>query len=248
MKLESVGILIGMRPFGERDMIAHIFTRDYGVMTGMLRGAQTAKKNRPLVGQYGAVSWNARLDSQLGTFHWEAEKNLIAPFMSDARALAFANSAFALIAALLPEREKYETLYECTMGLLENLLVSYLRSDNCPPPALCADSPQGGNSCKTWPLPPAGGVVDSYLSWEICLLAELGYAMDLTRCSGCGTVENLEYLSPKTARAVCTKCATPYIHRLYKLPVDLDATKKFIARICNEMNVQMPIARNLVMI
>ncbi|HBS76774.1 MAG TPA: hypothetical protein DEA31_02875, partial [Alphaproteobacteria bacterium] len=31
MKLESVGILIGMRPMGERDSVARIFTRDFGV-------------------------------------------------------------------------------------------------------------------------------------------------------------------------------------------------------------------------
>lgn len=64
MKLESNGILIGLRPFNERDAIARVFTRDFGVLVGMMRGANVAKKNRPLLGQVGAVSWNARLDSQ----------------------------------------------------------------------------------------------------------------------------------------------------------------------------------------
>ena len=117
MKLESVGILIALRPFGERDSVAHIFTRDYGLLCGMMKGAAVAKKNRPLVGQAGAVSWNARLDSQLGVFHWETAKNLAAPLMSDPRALSFVNSAFALLAALLPEREKYENLYNETIKL-----------------------------------------------------------------------------------------------------------------------------------
>ena len=72
MKLESVGILIGLRPFNERDSVARIFTRDYGVLVGMMRGAVVAKKNKPLVGQVGVAMWNARLDSQLGMFHWEA--------------------------------------------------------------------------------------------------------------------------------------------------------------------------------
>jgi recombinational DNA repair protein (RecF pathway) len=56
VKLESHGILISMRAFGAADAIAHIFTQDFGVMTGMLKGAAVAKKNRPLVGQIGAVS------------------------------------------------------------------------------------------------------------------------------------------------------------------------------------------------
>ena len=40
MKLESNGIVISLRPFGERDAVAHIFTENHGVLTGMLRGAQ----------------------------------------------------------------------------------------------------------------------------------------------------------------------------------------------------------------
>jgi DNA repair protein RecO (recombination protein O) len=118
MKLESVGILIGLRPFEERDCIATIFTRDFGIMKGMLRGAAVAKKNKPLVGQMGAVSWNARLDSQLGVFHFEAQKNLIAPIMSDMQALGFANSVFELLSAFLPEREKYPALYDETLKVL----------------------------------------------------------------------------------------------------------------------------------
>ena len=78
MKFESVGILISLRPFNERDAIARIFSRDFGIMVGMLRGAIVAKKNKPLIGQFGNFSWNARLDSALGVFHWEPERNLVA--------------------------------------------------------------------------------------------------------------------------------------------------------------------------
>ena len=34
----------------------------------MIKGGAIRKKNKPLVGQFGAVSWNARLESQLGVF------------------------------------------------------------------------------------------------------------------------------------------------------------------------------------
>ena len=97
MQIETCGILINLRPFSERDMIAHIFTRDNGVLVGMLRGAASAKKNTPLVGQYGSVSWNARIDSQLGTFHFESEKNIAAPLMLNADLLKIMNAVFALI-------------------------------------------------------------------------------------------------------------------------------------------------------
>ena len=39
MKLESDGILIALKPFSERDALGRIFTRDNGILVGMLRGA-----------------------------------------------------------------------------------------------------------------------------------------------------------------------------------------------------------------
>ncbi|MBR5904026.1 MAG: recombination protein O N-terminal domain-containing protein, partial [Alphaproteobacteria bacterium] len=89
-----------MKPFSERDAIAHIFTKDNGVLVGMLRGGMSAKKNRALIGQYGNLTWNARLDSQLGVFHWESEKNLSAVLMMNNDLLKIMNAVFALIYTL----------------------------------------------------------------------------------------------------------------------------------------------------
>ena len=214
MKLESVGILIALRPFDEKNAIAQIFSREFGVMSGMMRGAVVARTNRPLVGQIGAVSWNARLDSALGVFHWDVEKNLAAPIMQNANLLPFMNSAFDLIATMLPERESYEHLYDETVELLSALPASHAPADD-------------------------------YLKWEINLLRELGYALDLAHCSGCGTTENLNYLSPKTGRAVCDKCAAPYINKLYKLPVTLNTTLRFLENICATLGATVPQFRTM---
>ena len=121
MKLESDGILIGLRPLNERDSVARIFTREYGILCGVMRGAVVAKKNRALVGQVGFAAWNARLDTQLGAFHWESAENIAAPLMMNMRSLSFMNSAFDLIATLLPEREQYANLYDTTINMLRNL-------------------------------------------------------------------------------------------------------------------------------
>ena len=214
MQIESDGILINMRPFNERDCIAHIFTRDNGVLVGMLRGAVVAKKNKPLVGQMGRVSWNARLDSQLGVFHFENEKNLAASMMLNMDLLKIMNAAFSLIYTLLPERESYDRLYSNTVDLLQNLNAS--------------DSP--------WSL---------YLQWEINLLSDLGYALDLTKCSGCQKTDDLCYLSPKTGRAVCCECGAPYADKLYKLPIDLNVTKRFVLNVCNLQGTDIPHARKI---
>ena len=214
MKLESVGILIAMRPFDERNAVAQIFSRDFGVMSGMLRGAIVAKNNRPLVGQVGNVSWNARLDSALGVFHWEAEKNLAAPIMQSGLGLQFMNAAFDLIVNLLPEREAYGTLYDETIELMAGLGMQEMPAD-------------------------------VYLKWEIKLLGDLGYALDLTRCSGCGKTTRLNYLSPRTGRAVCDECAAPYINKLYKLPVSLGTTLRFLENICSTLGTSVPSFRRM---
>ena len=116
-----------MRPFGERDVVAHIFTEKFGVLSGMLRGAAVAK-NKPMVGQMGAVAWGARLDSQLGVFHFEAQKNLGLVAMMDANKLKYLNAMFSLIETLLPEREAYPNLYNATLKTLADLnMDSYLQ-------------------------------------------------------------------------------------------------------------------------
>ncbi len=211
MKLESDGILISLRPLNERDSVANIFTRENGMLSGVLRGAVVAKKNRALIGQIGWAAWNARLDSQLGTFHWESSENLAAPLMLDMQLLSFMNSAFALLGVLLPERERYVTLYDSTVKMLRGLAM--------------------------------GGGVDVYLQWEQDLLHDLGFALDLSHCSGCGRTDNLNFLSPKTGRAVCDDCAAPYINKVYKLPLNLDITLGFLSGVCGQMGVDLPQAR-----
>lgn len=214
MQIETDGILINLRAFSERDAIAHIFTRDNGVMVGLLRGAVVAKKNKPLVGQYGHVSWNARVDSQLGVFHFESEKNLSAALMVNNDLLKIMNATFALIYALIPERESYEHLYNGTVELLSI-------------------------------LPNAVAPRDLFLNWEIDLLRDLGYALDLTKCSGCGATHDLIYMSPKTGRAVCRDCGAPYVEKLYKLPINLDVTKRFIDNVCRVQGLEIPVARKI---
>ncbi len=212
MKLESVGLLISLRPFNERDAVAHIFTREHGVVAGMLRGAVVTKTNKPLAGQVGNATWGARLDSALGVFHWESEKNLIAPIMIDLERIKFVNCVFDLIKTLLPEREAYPTLYDTTVKFITD-------------------------------LPHATTPHQEYLNWETILLREMGFALDLTKCSGCGAAENLTHISPKTGRAVCAECAAPYISRLYQLPLTTDTTFKFLEKICIELGAKIPNAR-----
>lgn len=57
-----------------------------------------------------------------------------------------------------------------------------------------------------------------YLRWELQLLEELGFALDLSRCAVSGSREDLAYVSPKTGRAVSRGSAGDWVARLLPLP------------------------------
>lgn len=54
--------------------------------------------------------------------------------------------------------------------------------------------------------------------WELGLLEELGFGLDLSRCAATGTRDDLVYVSPKTGRAVARGPGEPYRERLFALP------------------------------
>lgn len=54
--------------------------------------------------------------------------------------------------------------------------------------------------------------------FELFLLEELGFGLDLGSCAATGATENLTHVSPKTGRAVSAEAAEPYRDRLLRLP------------------------------
>ncbi|MCF3936337.1 DNA repair protein RecO [Acuticoccus sp. M5D2P5] len=68
-------------------------------------------------------------------------------------------------------------------------------------------------------LAPAAG--EAGVRFEIILLEEFGFGLDLTRCAATGTREDLAYVSPRTGRAVCRAAGEPYRDRLFPLPAFL---------------------------
>jgi DNA repair protein RecO (recombination protein O) len=62
-----------------------------------------------------------------------------------------------------------------------------------------------------------------YVLWEMALLRDMGYGLDLKSCAATGTTEDLAYVSPRSGRAVSRAAAAPYIDRLFALPSFLHA-------------------------
>lgn len=62
------------------------------------------------------------------------------------------------------------------------------------------------------------GWAAAYVLWELKLLAELGFGLDLERCAATGAREALIYVSPRSGQAVSAAAGAPYRERLFALP------------------------------
>lgn len=67
-------------------------------------------------------------------------------------------------------------------------------------------------------LEAGGGWPVDYLRWEMRLLEETGFGLDLASCAVTGARDDLAYVSPKTGRAVSRQAAGDWAARLFPLP------------------------------
>jgi DNA repair protein RecO (recombination protein O) len=63
---------------------------------------------------------------------------------------------------------------------------------------------------ELWPL--------GYLQWELALLAEMGFGLDLSACAVTGATGDLAFVSPRSGRAVSRAGAGDWADRLLPLP------------------------------
>lgn len=63
-----------------------------------------------------------------------------------------------------------------------------------------------------------------YVRWELLLLDEMGFGLDLSVCAVTGQTRGLAYVSPTSGRAVTAEGAGEYAPRLLRLPAMLGGT------------------------
>ena len=63
---------------------------------------------------------------------------------------------------------------------------------------------------ETWP--------PLLVKWELALIGELGFGLDLSACAATRARANLRYVSPKSGRAVSADAGAPYHDKLLPLP------------------------------
>lgn len=190
MNIETQAIVCALRMHAEHGAIVRLMTREDGLQAAYVRGAR-GRRMRPVVvpGNQVQARLRSRTEEQLAL----AELELVhsrAPLLSEPLPAAAIDWVTALTAAALPEGQPYPRLYDALDALL----------------ALVEAAPS------------ALGWASLLVRYELLLLAELGFGLDLDRCAVNGSNDDLVAVSPRSGRAVSAAEAEPYADKLLALP------------------------------
>lgn len=190
MRTETQAIVCTLRNHGEHGGVVRLITPDQGLIAAYVRGARGRRK-RPLLipGNVVQAQLSARTETQLPQATIELVHSR-GPLLSEPLPAAAIEWAAVLTATALPEGQPYPRLYQALEGLL--------------------DAIEAAPSASGW----GAGLV----RYELLLLAELGFGLDLDRCAVTGNNDNLVAVSPKSGRAVSATEAEPYAGKLLPLP------------------------------
>lgn len=193
MDWQDRGFILSAARFGESDAILDVFTRRHGRHLGLMKGGLARGRRADIqTGNLVSLEWRARLSEQLGNYTVELVRPFAALALDSPAALAGLSAAAAVASASLPEREAHSNVFDAMEVLVEALAGSDIVS---------------------------GAAV--YVKWELGLIQDLGFGLDLGSCAVTGVTDDLTHVSPRTGRAVSREQAQPYGDRLLRLPAFL---------------------------
>nr|WP_294850420.1 DNA repair protein RecO [uncultured Sphingomonas sp.] len=190
MRTQCDALVVAVRAHGEHGAIVRLLTEEGGLQACYVRGAR-GRHLRPVLipGNIVQVLLTARTDAQLAQGSIELIHSR-GQLLEEPLAAAAIDWVCALTAATLPEGQPYPRLYTALDGVLSAIEAA----------------------------PAASGWGAALVRYEMLLLAQLGFGLDLERCAVSGAKENLVAVSPKSGRAICANEAAPYKKRLLTLP------------------------------
>lgn len=191
--LSAEAIVCAVRAHGEHGAIVRALTREAGLVAGYVRGGRS-RRLRPILmpGNLVALELRARTEEQLAGATAELLASR-APLLAEPLPSAAIDWVTSLTAAILPESQRYPALYDALSGLLDAIGVAA--------------------SARQWSA--------ALARYELLLLAELGFGLDLDECVVTGSRSNLAFVSPKSGGVVCVEAAAGYEERLLRLPAFL---------------------------
>ena len=191
MEWREEGVLLSVRRHGEHAAIVEVFTAAHGLHAGVVRGG-ASRKMAPVL-QPGA-----QLD-----LSWRAR-------LADHLGAFGVEPVRSRAAQVMGDRQALAGL-NAICGLL-----CFALAERDPHPELYAQTLDLFDRLGTdpaWPL--------AYMFWEMALLEELGFGLDLESCAVTGVTQDLKYVSPKSGRAVSEQGAGEWADRLLPLPAAL---------------------------
>ena len=190
MRVETPAIVCALLSHGEHGAVVRLLTPDHGLQAAYVRGAR-GRRMRPVVipGNLVEARLSARSESQLAQAEIELSHSR-GPLHGEPLAAAAIEWATALTATALPEAQPYPRLYQALDGLLLAIEAA----------------------------PAANGWGAALVRYELLLLAELGFGLDLEQCAVSGTSDDLAAVSPKSGRAVSAAEAELFKGKLLPLP------------------------------
>lgn len=193
MQLSSTAIVLSVRTHGESGAIVRALTPDDGVRPGYVRGGHS-RRLRPILQPANTIlgEWRARTDEQLAALTVELVHSRAGLHAEPTAAAAFAWLT-ALVATALPEAQPYPRIHAGLAAVL--------------------DAIEAAPAAHAW--------ASTLARFELLMLAELGFGLDLDRCTVTGVTEELAFLSPKSGAAVSRPGAAGYEAKLLPLPAFL---------------------------
>lgn len=190
MRQTTPAIVVALRPHGEHGAIVRLMTPDQGLQACYVRGAR-GRRLRPIVlpGNLVEATLSARTETQLAQGTVELVHSR-GPLLQEPLPAAAIDWICALTATALPEGQAYPRLYQAVDGLLAAIEAA----------------------------PSANGWGAALVRYELLLLAELGFGLDLEKCAVTGANDDLVAVSPRSGRAVSATEAEPYAGKLLLLP------------------------------
>ncbi len=190
MHLRAEAILLAVRAHGEHGAVVRALTEADGLQPGYVRGGRS-RALRPVLQPSNLVlgEWRSRTEEQLARLTVELIHSR-APLFSEPLPAAALQWATALTAAVLPDAQPYPRLYSALDGVLAAIEAA----------------------------PAARGWAVALVRYELLMLAELGFGLDLERCAATGRNDELVYVSPKSGVAVSRLGASGYERQLLRLP------------------------------
>lgn len=193
MEWEAPALVLSAAPYGEGSAIVHVLTGEHGLYHGLARGGSASRWRAVWqTGNLVRARWVARLSEQLGNISAEVVHASAARILDDPLPLAMLASLCALADGCLPEREPHPAIFQGLASLLARISLD-----------------------PHWAVAEA---MPEIVRWELMLLSDLGFGLDLGCCALGGPADDLRWVSPRTGRAVSDTRAGEWRQRLLPLP------------------------------